>query len=308
MTRKTATAVKDTQPDLLGKVAASIEEDPKTKAKQQVSKAEPQRRKTAAVALVQPPEPKTLVDRLRQISDGKDVAIAKEILTMIREEESLQARRAFNGAMLECQSQIPPITRDSFNKHTKSKWAKLEKISRIADPIIRKNGFTLSYGMATSPLPDHYRVVCDVSHVGGDTRRYDADVGMDSKGPKGEGNKSLAQGSGSSVTYARRYLKVMVFDIVIDGEDNDGNGSRVDKVIESGAMQMKTDVPANGEQVDVCSEDQLMKVRDAIAGCGVSDKTFCKHFQIEKVSQLPAASFKDALEACKNYDEKRKGA
>lgn len=285
MTKRNATAMQ--QPDLLG--GAPPAKPTKTK----TPKAAALPPKKTELAVVQGGAPKTLIERLREVSNGSDVAVAKEILAMIRSEEDRNAARAFDESMLACQGELPPITRDTYNNHTKSKWAKLEKISRIVDPIIRKHGFTLSYGMATSPLPDHYRIVCDVAHRGF-ARRYEVDVGMDSKGPKGEGNKSLAQGSGSSVTYARRYLKVMIFDIVIEGEDNDGNvRSLRSKVIE-------------GESIEGCSEDQLMKVREAIEGCGVSDKNFCAHFKITKVSQLAAADYQNALAACKSYAEKAK--
>lgn len=299
MSRKTAAAVKEpAQPDLLGAAAPQT-----AKPKQAVAKSTP-KAKAKGGEVVTLPQPTTLIDRLRQISDAKDVVIAREILAMIREEEERKSERAFNDAMLQAQSAIPPITRDAFNKHTQSKWAKLEKISRIADPVIRQNGFTLSYGMATSPLPDHYRVVCDVSHRDGHVRRYEADVGMDHKGPKGEGNKSLAQGSGSSVTYARRYLKVMIFDIVIEGEDNDGNGSRSrggrgDRVID-GDVVVDDSVPK-------VTQAQLDKLIEAIEDCGVSRAKVCEVYKVAKLADLPAAMFDTAMSACAEFKRKAKG-
>lgn len=290
MSRKTSTAT--AQPDLLGDVVK-----PALKPKQAVAKAQPKAKPKGQVVAL-PRKTDTLIDRLRQISDAKDVALAREILGMIREEEDRISARAFNGAMLLAQSEIPPITRDSFNKHTESKWAKPEKISRIADPIIRKHGFTLSYGMATSPLAEHYRVLCDVSHRDGHTRRFEADVGMDAKGPQGKGNKSLAQGSGSSVTYARRYLKVMIFDIVIEGEDNDGNGSRADRVIEGDVVVMDENVPR-------LTEKQADALIEAIEAAGKSRKDFCGAWKIKTVGDLPAEHFKRAMDACAELSKKR---
>lgn len=304
MTRKTAAAVKEAvQPDLLGgdrglnaTVGAVAASD------KHVAKVPPKKKATATGAqVVALKQPTTLLDRLRQISDAKDVVIAREILAMIREEEERKSAQAFNAAMLLAQSEIPPITRDTFNKHTNSKWAKLEKISRIADPIIRGHGFTLSYGMATSPLADHYRVVCDVSHRDGHVRRYEADVGMDSKGPKGEGNKSLAQGSGSSVTYARRYLKVMIFDIVIEGEDNDGNRQRGTRTIDAEATSYVVD-----ESVPKINQAQIDRLIDAIEDCGVSRKKFCETYEVAKVADLPVALFDTAMKACADFKAARK--
>lgn len=292
MPKRTA-ALKTEQPDLLGnapqtaKPVAKIEPKPKGKTKTELT-------------VVASDKPKTLIERLREVSNGTDVAVAREILAMIRSEEDRQAARLFNEAMLACQSELPPIIRDSHNKHTNSKWAKLEKISRICDPIIRKHGFTLSYGMATSHLADHYRVICDVSHLGF-TRRYEADVGMDSKGPKGEGNKSLAQGSGSSVTYARRYLKVMIFDIVIEGEDNDGNVSRQaarTNVIDGEVLDADDSVP----KINQAQHDQLV---EAVEDCGVSRKKFCEVYRIKAVADLPAEMFAVAMKACADYKAKK---
>lgn len=291
MPRKSAAAVKEqVQPDLLGASAPQVARP--------IAKVEP-KGKGSKLAVVTS-QPRTLIERLREISDAKDVVLAREILAMIRSEEDRASERSFNESMLAAQSAIPAIKRNSFNKHTKSWWAKLETISKIADPVIHKHGFSLSYGTETSPIPEHYRIICDVSHRDGHRRRYDLDVGMDSKGPKGEGNKSLAQGSISSTTYARRGLKCMIFDIVIDGMDNDGNAPdpRQATVIDQ----------TKGQQVDVCSDEQLAKVREAIEGNGVPEKTFLKHFEIEKVSQLPAADFQDALAACRSYSDRRKGA
>lgn len=283
MSRKTAAAKVIDQPDLLGAAAPQT-----AKPKQEVAKSQPKVKAKGDEVVTLPP-PTTLIDRLKQISDAKDVVLAREILAMIREEEDRKSSRAFADAMLLAQSEIPPVKRDTFNKHTKSFWAKLEKISRLADPVIRKHGFTLSYGMTTSPLPEHYRVVCDVSHRDGHVRRYEADVGMDSKGPKGEGNKSLAQGSGSSVTYARRYLKVMIFDIVIEGEDNDGNGSRGGgRVIEGDVVDYE------GPKITQAQGDKLV---DAIEAVGKSRSDFCKAWRITAVTDLPAEHYQKAMDA-----------
>lgn len=305
MTRKTATAAKDAQPDLLGGdrglnatvgavSAGSAKAKPVAKAAAKTQ-----------LAVVQGGTD-NLLDSLRRIASLKsgDVAVAKEVLAMIREQEERRAQREFNEAMLACQSDLPPITRDSHNKHTNSKWAKLEKISAIADPIIRRHKFTLSYGMATSPLADHYRVVCDVSHSGGHTRRYEADVGMDSKGPKGEGNKSLAQGSGSSITYARRYLKVMIFDIVIEGEDNDGNRSRPSS--SSAANDRVIDGGGAVEGTALLSEAQHDKLVDAIESCGATRQQFCASWEIAKVADLAAEHFDRAMAACAKRAKDRK--
>lgn len=296
MIRKTATAEK--QPDLLGAVAPKVAPPPKPIAKVEPKPRTGTKKKTGTavstnVERLVPQRRQSLIDMLLEVSKVKDgdVAKTKEILAMIRAEEDRVSERCYNEALLAAQTEIPPIKRDTFNKHTKSFWARLEKISRVVDPIARKHGFSLSYGMETSPLPDHYRVICDVSHRDGHRRRYDADVGMDSKGPKGEGNKSLAQGSGSSITYARRFLKVMIFDVVVEGMDNDGNGAEARRatVIDS----------EPGEAVVLVSDKQAETLVDLIESKGRTRAAFCKAWQIDKVGDLPAADYQTAIDKLK---------
>jgi hypothetical protein len=239
-----------------------------------------------------------------------DAGKMREVIAMAREEQNRIDDRVFQLAKMEVQNKIPPITRDSKNDHTKSKWARLEKISSIADPIIRRNGFSLSYGSADCPLADHYRITCDVTHTPtGYTKHYWIDVGMDSAGAKGGGTKSLAQGSGSSVTYARRYLKVMIFDINIVGEDFDGSRFTVEPAkhvehVEGERGEQREDA---GPTVPTITQVQDDRITDAIEDCGVKRETFLKHFGIGKVGDLPATFYKDALDACADYKAKHAG-
>jgi hypothetical protein len=296
MARKTATATAEKQPDLLG--GHQPEPGPKPRRPTTGSGvAQPAVNKGQLAKVERVPAPNALIDQLRQIKDGKDVAIAKEILAMIREEQDRVAAHAFNASMLKAQQQISAISikRKSYNKHTKSWWAKLEDISKQVDPFIRGNGFTLSYGGGASKLPEHYLVVCDVSHADGQTRRYEMDVGMDHKGPKGEGTKTLAQGSGSSVTYARRFLKCMIFDIQIEGMDNDGNRATVvDGTVVEG------DVP-------LISQKQQDEIVEALEALGKSSLAFCKPWKIEKIADLPAVDFGRAITTLKRLIKEQAG-
>jgi len=233
------------------------------------------------IVVHKPQPPRTLLQVCAEAARDKNVDVAKmkELLAMARLEQDRAAEAEFNEAMRACSADMPPIAKDSWNQHTKSKWAKLEKISKAVDPIIHKHGFTLSYGMGTSPLNDHYRIICDVSHKGGHTRRYEADIGTDSKGPKGEGTKSLAQGSGSSISYGRRYLKCMIFDINIVGEDNDGQG-------------------ASSEQI---TAKQAEALNDRIDEVGMNKAKFCAAFNIDGVAMLPANRLKEANDRLDQY-------
>lgn len=136
---------------------------------------------------------------------------------------SQEAEQAYTLAMNAAQRSMPAVVRDTLNDQTMSRYAKLETISHFIDPIIHANGFTLSYGTADSVLEEHYRVTCEVRHVGGHSTAHFADVPADVDAYEGEDKKIAVHAFGSSMTYGRRYLKCMVFDIVVKDEDNDGN-------------------------------------------------------------------------------------
>lgn len=303
MSRKTATAVKEAQPDLLGKVAQPAEESPTTKAKQQVAKAEPNKKAKSALAVVTN-EPKSMLAIIAgAAADPRvDVSKMKELLTMQREIEERQEAREFNIALLATQNEIPKIVKDRANDHTKSKYATLEKVSREVDHIARRNGFTMTFGTDDSPLKDHYRIVCDLAHTGGHVRRYKIDLQGDAAGSQGKSNKTPIQGVGSTMSYGRRYLKVMIFDLIIVGEDRDGNRGRQTE-------QQRGPAAENAIEGEIIQDDGVPKITqkqhdelvDALEAKNVTRKKFCEVYQIAKVSELPAERFSEVMQYVKAF-------
>ena len=260
---------------------------------------------TAVSTAVAPPSaPKSLMQIAHECAlDARvDAGKMQAIIAMAREEQNRIDEREFELARLAVQIEIPPITKDTLNKHTNSKWARLEKISAVADPIIRKHGFSLSYGEADCPVADHYRVTCDVTHTPtGYKKPYFMDVGMDAVGAKGGGTKSLAQGSGSSVTYARRFLKVMIFDINVVGEDFDGR--RFTRNTDPGSAESVVEVNQDSEEQKL-SKDDVEDMRAKIEACGVGEAKFCEFFKISNVEDLPPARYDEAVTACFDYGKR----
>lgn len=210
----------------------------------------------------------------------------RAFLDMADQQERKEAETLFDHAMHAAQTEMPPIPRDSFNKHTKSWWARIESVSAKIDPIAKKHGFILKYGVGEQRIEDHYHIYVDVTWTGvlssgkrgSFTKRYDADIGRDDKGPKGEGTKSLAQGSGSSLTYGRRFLKCMVFDVLVLGLDRDGAPVQ----IEGEAREVKT---ISSEQV----EELLEICREKNIGLPMIQRVF----KIESLEDIPASRFEE---------------
>jgi hypothetical protein len=152
-----------------------------------------------------------------------DVAKFEALLRMQREIVQEQARVAFNRAMAEAQAEMMPVIRDATNVHTQSRYAKLETIDREMRPIYTKHGFGVRFGSDVAPREGWLRIVCTVSHTGGYSETNYLDAPPDTAGSQGKVNKTPVQAVGSSVSYLRRYLLAMVFNIVL-ADDDDGHG------------------------------------------------------------------------------------
>lgn len=155
-----------------------------------------------------------------------DVAKFGELLRMQRDIVTEQERREFNRAMSAAQAEMLPVIRDATNAHIGSKYARLETIDREMRPVYTQHGFSVRYGSAPSPREGWLRIICTVSHVGGYSETNYLDAPPDASGQQGRSNKTPVQAVGSSVTYLRRYLLTMVFNIVLANDDDDGESAR----------------------------------------------------------------------------------
>ncbi len=153
-----------------------------------------------------------------------DAGKMQTMMEMYERHTDRTAAAAFNAAMVRAQSEIGPVFRDKFNAQTNSAYAALESIDRKISPVYTRQGFSLSFGTGDSPLVGHIRTVCDCMHEAGHTKTYHVDLPIDAAGIKGSVNKTGVHASGSTFSYARRYLTMMIFNVVLTNEDNDGNG------------------------------------------------------------------------------------
>lgn len=152
-----------------------------------------------------------------------DVDKMERLLALHERIVARQAETAFNIALAEAQNEMPRIQRDAKNPSTNSLYARLESLNKEAVPIYTKHGFSLSFGTAESKLTDSVMVTCVVSHRDGFSRNYQCDIPLDIAGAKGNLNKTRTHGFGSTLSYGRRYLTLLIFNISLVNEDDDGN-------------------------------------------------------------------------------------
>lgn len=167
-----------------------------------------------------------MVEAVQRAAANPDISAEKmeRLWAIAKDAQAMQAQQQFAQAMALAQAEMPRIVKNNLNKQTSSKFAKLEQIIDKITPIYTKHGFSLSFGTADSPLEKHIRIVCTVRHAGGAEKVEHYDQPIDDAGIRGEVNKTPTHGRGSALTYGRRYLTTLVFNLSI-GEDDDGNAA-----------------------------------------------------------------------------------
>lgn len=209
------------------------------------------------------------------LNPNVDIDKMERLLQMQERIMEREAIRSFNEAMRAAQAAMPQVVADADNDQTRSRYARYETVSAAVQPIITEHGFSLSFGEEDSPKPNHLRIVCDVAHVGGYTKRYHGDVPFDMAGIKGNVNKTPTHAYGSTKSYGRRYLKLDIFDIAIKGIDDDGNAAGGGAVI---------------------SSEQLMALRDLIEQTGTDIAKFCEWAHIEALPDLLERHYDKAVQ------------
>ena len=178
-----------------------------------------------------------------------DVTKLEALLRMQREIVADDAKVQFNRAMSSVQSEMQPVLRDADNEQTRSKYARLETIDAAIRPIYVRHGFYLSFDEVPIDGPN-VRLACTVAHAAGHAQTYHPEAALDLNGPQGKPNKTPLHGLGSSVSYLRRYLTCMIFNVTLRYEDTDGSRTPND-----GEIISRTQADELRSLIAVCSAD-----------------------------------------------------
>lgn len=182
-----------------------------------------------------------------------DIEKLERLMAMKERMEAKEALNAFNAALVAAQSEIPSIFKGEKNSQTNSKYADYKKIIEQVQPYLIKYGISVSFGTDASTIPGHYGVTCRVGHEQGHVEHYRVDIPPPTKGPKGNAVMTETHGFGAAMTYARRYLFCMIFNISMS-DDADGNLKNQSAFISADQVQqILSDLRAcNGDVVKLC--------------------------------------------------------
>jgi len=149
----------------------------------------------------------------------------------------------------------------------------LDDIDKVLRPILAEGGFALSFD--TQPIEgNRVRILCRLSHKDGHFETKQIDLPIDNSG-----SKNGAQAVGSTVSYGRRMLTKMFFNIVEKGEDN------------------------NAETSEKLTEDQLKDLEAAMTEVPLNKKKFLEFMGVNDVHDILQRDLKKALNA---IDTKRR--
>lgn len=210
-----------------------------------------------------------------------DAAKMRTLWELKQEIDAQASKQAFYRAMKAVQDEVKPVLRSVENDITHSRYARLEHIDRKIRPVYTKHGFSLTFGARTD-TPGTVTITCDCMHQDGYVKPYELPGTLDSTNKA----KTGIQAVGSTVTYLRRYLTCLIFNVVLtdDPEDDDGTGEPL-------------------------TEQQRNKILDLLIACGLEGDNaapFLKFMGAASVAEIPARDFRKALTALQAKQRKSK--
>jgi hypothetical protein len=162
---------------------------------------------------------------IAKVASVKDLDVDKlaKLLALQEEWERRTAATHYNEQMALAQSQMTTISKDSVNKQTSSRYASLAALDDAIRPIYTRFGFSVEFNEETPPdRPDWLRLVAYVS-CGAETRKREKWIPVVTAGIAGRQMMTATHASIAAVTYGRRALLKMIFNLAED--DDDGNSA-----------------------------------------------------------------------------------
>jgi hypothetical protein len=186
--------------------------------------------------------------------------------------EDRDAQRQFNGALHAAQQAMPRVAKNGvidLGGKGKIAFATWEDVDTALRPIMERFGFSLSFSVQWKEGGGGV-VVGKLMHSAGHAQEYSLPLPSD----QGAGRNNL-QAMGSMLSYGKRYIAEMAFNIVRTGADDDG---------ERGGRSYIT-------------EQQKGQLVDLLAETNADTAGFLRWCQIDSLDEMEAKNFPAALNA-----------
>lgn len=209
--------------------------------------------------------PVTPMDMLnRAVSSGADIVMIEKLMALQERWEAGQARKAFDEAIAAAKAKIKPILKTQKG-HT-GKYEDLAAIATEIDPILSENGLSYRY---RARQDEKVHVTCVLSHKAG----YSEETELSEKPDVGPGRNAI-QALGSCLTYLQRYSLKLALGLSA-AKDDDGRA-----------------VTNGGEAITQPQVETIVELMDSV---NADRPKFLTFFKIERLSDLPAKRFDEAI-------------
>jgi len=228
------------------------------------------------------------------IQQDIDPDAMEKLVGLIERREASLAKKEFHVAKSKAQGEMKPVAPKGFNKQTESDYAKIEEVNAMAMPIASKHGFSTSFTEGKSEKDGYIRIDGQLSHSAGHSEPYHIDLPLDQKGIKGTVNKTLIHATGSTFSYGRRYLVIMMFNISVLGEDDDGQAA---------SKAEKNDT--------LITENNVKKINAMIDKNTGLETIILNNYRVATIELIPKSEFDECVSKIENWKiamtEKKKG-
>lgn len=296
---KRATKTKEAEPALFP------QEPVKTEPKKVATKAPAKRQQTKNEVVPFKPKEQESTNLLlvfaRAASDPKcDTQKMRELKDMMNELKRDEAEVAFTEAYVAMRAKLPKIDKDGLIDHgdgtsrtgrakQKTRYSSYENIMQHVQPILNDHGFMLTCLPEPHPSGVGIRVRGTLARVhqtqyGKVVHKIESVIDAP---PEPGGSKNAVQAIGSSLAYCKRYNVIALGGITSYYDKDRDDDAR--------ATSKKTTAP------DTVTNEQQKKLIDAVRDCGIEPTRFFDKYKIERMADLPADKFDDAIKSCENY-------
>lgn len=162
-----------------------------------------------------------IIERLSK-DPAFDVEKMERLIKMHQSAKADNARAEFDQAMSLAQQEMMTIRAKSNSD--KGKYASYAALDKAIRPIYTSHGFSVSFDTDPGAPELTVRLVATVAHRSGHRERRQLDVPADGKGAKGGDVMTRTHAVASAVTYGKRYLSSMIWNLAVD-KDDDGDGA-----------------------------------------------------------------------------------
>jgi hypothetical protein len=197
----------------------------------------------------------------------------EKLINMEERWELRQAAEAYGVALAEFQAECPPIHKGrtvDLGRGSGPRYAGLDDIMAVAQPLLSKHGLSVSYSADISDGKLH--AVCKV-RKGLHTETNEITLPVPDQMRVNDTQKM-----GAAFSYAKRYALCAALNITVTDQDVDGAGLEFEPITDNQAFAL----------------DELLSQLDGEAQSG-----FKKWMGVKEIGDIPASKYKQALAALK---------